>query len=59
MNKETLFVDQARNKDEMVNMLFSHIQGPDVSPADILSYVNLFEGEKHELGDYVRVLERF
>lgn len=50
-------LDRCVTRDEAVNALFENVDST-VKPAEMLTYVSLFS-QQHELGDFVKVLDRY
>ena len=56
LNRDTLYMDGVQCKEDIVNLLFENIDFQIVKPADLFSFVNLFDERSNDHRDIVNVL---
>lgn len=56
LNRDTLYMDGVQCKEDVVNLLFENIDFQIVKPADLFSYVGLFDDRSNDHRDIINVL---
>jgi len=56
LNRDTLYMDGVQSKEDVVNLLFENIDFQVVKPADLFSYVGLFDERSNDHRDIINAL---